>query len=161
MRRSASASRPTSTAADSWPEPLVQSNPTFASGGTIDDLVAAGDLHAACSSIFRVAKADGDVGKPLRLHEHQRRAIEVAGRGGDYVLTTGTGSGKSLAYIIPIVDAVLRAPSPGKISAIVVYPMNALANSQEAPEVPSAGTAAGYAPRDVRALHRAGRRCKA
>ena len=47
-----------------------------------------------------------------------------------YVLTTGTGSGKSLAYIVPIVDHVLRA-RPGKgIQAIVVYPMNALANSQ-------------------------------
>ncbi len=50
-------------------------------------------------------------------------------------LTTGTGSGKSLAYIVPIVDAVLRdrlahgARRPG-VKAIVVYPMNALANSQ-------------------------------
>lgn len=46
------------------------------------------------------------------------------------MLTTGTGSGKSLAYIIPIVDHVLRR-GPGKgVQAIVVYPMNALANSQ-------------------------------
>jgi len=52
------------------------------------------------------------------------------------VLTTGTGSGKSLAYIVPIVDAVLRERDenggqrrPG-VKAIVVYPMNALANSQ-------------------------------
>jgi ATP-dependent helicase YprA (DUF1998 family) len=46
-------------------------------------------------------------------------------------LTTGTGSGKSLAYIIPIVDYVLRHGSGSGIQAIVVYPMNALANSQE------------------------------
>jgi len=51
-----------------------------------------------------------------------------------YVLTSGTGSGKSLAYVIPIVDHVIRtkaAPTgrPG-IKAIIVYPMNALANSQ-------------------------------
>ena len=51
------------------------------------------------------------------------------------MLTTGTGSGKSLAYIVPIVDQVLgpeqeggKAPEP--VKAIVVYPMNALANSQ-------------------------------
>lgn len=57
-------------------------------------------------------------------------AIEVARRREPYVLTTGTGSGKSLGYIIPIVDAVLRAdPRPG-IKAICVYPMNTLANSQ-------------------------------
>jgi len=47
------------------------------------------------------------------------------------MLTTGTGSGKSLSYIIPIVDFVLRH-GPGKgTQAIIVYPMNALANSQE------------------------------
>jgi len=46
------------------------------------------------------------------------------------VLTTGTGSGKSLCYFIPIVDHVLKQ-GPGKgIKAIIVYPVNALANSQ-------------------------------
>lgn len=47
------------------------------------------------------------------------------------VLTTGTGSGKSLAYIVPIVDHVLKRGSGKGIQAIVVYPMNALANSQQ------------------------------
>jgi len=47
------------------------------------------------------------------------------------VLTTGTGSGKSLSYIVPIVDHVVRRGSGQGIQAIVVYPMNALANSQE------------------------------
>ena len=45
-------------------------------------------------------------------------------------MTTGTGSGKSLAYIIPIVDHVLRVGSGGGVKAIIVYPMNALVNSQ-------------------------------
>jgi hypothetical protein len=47
--------------------------------------------------------------------------------------TTGAGSGKSLAYFIPVVDAVLKArasdPRP-RTRAIILYPMNALANSQ-------------------------------
>src|SRR5205823_13920380 len=47
-----------------------------------------------------------------------------------YVLTTGTGSGKSLSYITPIVDRVLQEGSGKGIRAIVVYPMNALASSQ-------------------------------
>ena len=45
------------------------------------------------------------------------------------MLTTGTGSGKSLAYFIPIVDDMLRRRArDGRkaISAIVVYSMNAL-----------------------------------
>jgi len=70
----------------------------------------------------------------LRLHQHQREAVEAARTGGSYVLTTGTGSGKSLAYIIPIVDRALADKAAGTdrpgIKAIVVYPMNALANSQ-------------------------------
>jgi len=46
------------------------------------------------------------------------------------VLTTGTGSGKSLAYIVPAVDHILRRGSGQGVRALVVYPMNALANSQ-------------------------------
>ena len=46
------------------------------------------------------------------------------------MLTTGTGSGKSMSYIVPIVDRVLRDGSGQGVRAIVVYPMNALANSQ-------------------------------
>ena len=86
-----------------------------------------------CERIFRL-KDNGPDGPVLRLHQHQREAIEAAHDGSSYVLTTGTGSGKSLAYIIPIVDRVLRPRRPGRyrpgIKAIVVYPMNALANSQ-------------------------------
>ena len=115
-----------------WPEPLLQLNPTFKPGGTIDDLVKEGVLHPECSKIFKLDKSDSDpTGKPLFLHAHQREAILKAKENKSYVLTSGTGSGKSLTYIIPIVDHVLRHGSGRGIQAIVVYPMNALANSQE------------------------------
>ncbi len=119
-----------------WPEPLVQLNASFESGGFVDDLVAEGLLHPECPKIFRVGKdsaaanAAASAGKPLRLHRHQTEAIQAATTGANYVLTTGTGSGKSLAYIIPIVDHVLRRGSGRGVQAIVIYPMNALANSQ-------------------------------
>ena len=114
-----------------WPEPLLQLNPTFRPGGTIDDLVEEGILHPECSRIFRIDKSEtDDRGRQLLLHQHQRDAIRKAKEGRSYVLTTGTGSGKSLAYIVPIVDHVLRTGSGRGIQAIVVYPMNALANSQ-------------------------------
>ncbi len=114
-----------------WPDPLIQLNPTFEAGESIDELVGEGVLHEECARLFRAGKEDAhDEGRPLRLHRHQSEAIRVAQSGRNYVLTTGTGSGKSLAYIIPIVDHVLRR-GPGKgIQAIVVYPMNALCNSQ-------------------------------
>jgi len=112
-----------------WPEPLIQLNPSFQLGENIDELVDAGVLHAECRRIFRRGKDSGD-SKPLLLYTHQAEAIKIAQQGYNYVLTTGTGSGKSLAYIIPIVDHVLRQGSGRGIQAIVVYPMNALANSQ-------------------------------
>ena len=115
-----------------WPEPLLQLNPTFRSGGTIDQLVEQNVLNNECARIFRIDKSDTDhVGKQLLLHEHQREAILKAKEGQSYVLTSGTGSGKSLTYIVPIVDHVLRKGSGGGIKAIIVYPMNALANSQD------------------------------
>ena len=113
-----------------WPQPLIQLNPAFEAGEALQALVADGVLHAGCEQVFRI-KSDADpVGVPIQLHRHQTEAIRTAASGRNYVLTTGTGSGKSLAYIVPIVNAVLQAGSGKGIKAIVVYPMNALANSQ-------------------------------
>lgn len=113
-----------------WPEPIIQLNPTFEPGEWIDELVGRGVLHEECKRIFRIKKEPHDTGVPLRLYRHQADAVKAATTGASYVLTTGTGSGKSLAYLIPIVDRILRE-GPGRgIRAIVVYPMNALANSQ-------------------------------
>src|SRR5690606_38336552 len=82
----------------------------------------------------------------LRPHAHQGEALDAALRGDSYVVSTGTGSGKSLTYLLPIVDAILRdEPERGGVRAILVYPMNALINSQlkalqdyreRAPDVP-------------------------
>ena len=114
-----------------WPEPWISLNPAFESGGRIDELVNEGLLDPECDRIFRVKQHLEDPGRtPFTLHRHQREAIEVARSGQSYVLTTGTGSGKSLAYIVPIVDHVLRRPRTPGVKAIIVYPMNALANSQ-------------------------------
>lgn len=116
-----------------YPDPLIQLNPSFARGESLDWLVREGVLHPECERIFRREKGGGGLGggQVLQLHRHQVAAIEEAAARRNYVLTTGTGSGKSLAYMIPIVDRVLREGTGKGIRAIVVYPMNALANSQE------------------------------
>ena len=114
-----------------WPEPLLQLNPRFKQGKSVDELVEAGYLHERCKSIFRVNKSDDSDGERLQLHLHQEQAIINASKEESYVLTTGTGSGKSLTYIIPIVNHVLQNPHLQGIQALIIYPMNALANSQE------------------------------
>jgi ATP-dependent helicase YprA (DUF1998 family) len=113
-----------------WPQARIGLNPAFAEGAWIDDLVAEQTLHPECSKVFRLKRGQHDLGAPLKLHRHQTEAVKAARSGRNYVLTTGTGSGKSLAYIVPIVDHVLRSDRHKGIKAIVVYPMNALANSQ-------------------------------
>ena len=104
-----------------WPEPLIQLNPTFKPGKTIDALVDEKTLHETCRFIFRRDKTDyPGSGEILQLHQHQEDAIRIASKKRNYVLTTGTGSGKSLSYIIPIVDRVLREGSGKGIRAIIV-----------------------------------------
>ena len=96
-------------------------------------LVRSGELAPGLERIFRSgATASTDDGS-LPLHKHQLDAITLANQGKSFVVTTGTGSGKSLCYFVPIIDRVLRARAasePQRTRAIVIYPMNALANSQ-------------------------------
>jgi DEAD/DEAH box helicase/MrfA Zn-binding domain/Helicase conserved C-terminal domain len=111
-----------------WPDALLSLNPRYLAGPTVDELVASGDLDEATGKIFRFG-ADN----PLKFYRHQAQSIAKAHAGQSYVVTTGTGSGKSLCFFVPIVDAIVRARKlgrPHKTRAIIVYPMNALANSQ-------------------------------
>lgn len=89
-----------------WPEPWLALNPAFESGGTVGELVGNGVLDPAANNIFRDPS-----GKEITFHRHQSDAFEIANRRESYVLTTGTGSGKSMSYIVPIVDRVLREGS--------------------------------------------------
>lgn len=110
-----------------WPHALLSLNPKYLKGPTVDDLVASGDLDEATGRIFRFGET------PLRFHRHQAQSIAKARAAHSYVVTTGTGSGKSLCFFVPVVDAIVRARKAGRprrTSAIIVYPMNALANSQ-------------------------------
>jgi hypothetical protein len=63
------------SAAVLWPEPLIQLNPSFESGGSIDDLVSEGVLHGERWRIFRTDKSPTSEGRQLRL-------LRMADRGG-------------------------------------------------------------------------------
>lgn len=117
-----------------WPEPILQLNANYLRDKDVKELSASGGLlHPQTAQFFSIKK-QGEPSIPFRLFKHQVFAIQQAQARKSYVVTTGTGSGKSLTYFIPIVDAVLRARASGdktkRTRAIIVYPMNALANSQ-------------------------------
>jgi superfamily II DNA or RNA helicase len=103
-----------------WPEPLIQFNPAFESGGTIEEVVQKLHLHPGLAAAFR----------GIRLHRHQTEAIQLGCDGRDFVVTSGTGSGKSLTFIASICNRVLADKLAKGVTAVVVYPMNALINSQ-------------------------------
>jgi DEAD/DEAH box helicase len=106
--------------------PYVESLPDFEKGATLRDLLQAGLLHAHWSEL------DEDLlDRPL--HRHQERAVRLAlEERANFVVATGTGSGKTECFFFPIVDHLLRDPqkaAPG-VRVLLIYPLNALANDQ-------------------------------
>src|SRR5579864_751540 len=61
------------------------------------------------------------------LYTHQRAVWDAAAAGDHVVVTTGTASGKSLAFNLPVLDAIAREP---KSRALYLYPTKALAQDQ-------------------------------
>lgn len=110
-----------------YPEPLVQFNPSFESGGKVEDLVNEGILAKDFNSIFY-----DETGSSWSIYKHQKEAIIKGNEGKDFVVTSGTGSGKSLTYISTIFNDLFKSPKSHGVKAIIVYPLNALINSQEA-----------------------------
>lgn len=113
-----------------WPEPLLQINPKYKSADNIAALVKSSVLDPGCQAVFRESPQQTN---GIELYLHQREAVAHANAGESYVVTTGTGSGKSLCFFIPIINRVLREKKTDKTPktrAIIIYPMNALANSQ-------------------------------
>jgi len=62
-----------------------------------------------------------------RLYTHQRAAWDAAERGEHVLVATGTASGKTLAFNLPVLDAIARDP---KVRALYLYPTKALAQDQ-------------------------------
>ena len=76
-------------------------------------------------------------GFPLQrgLYVHQEHAIRKAVSGRNLVIASGTGSGKTEAFLFPILNALLQEVEAGTgrepgVRALLLYPMNALANDQ-------------------------------
>ncbi len=107
------------------PEPLIQFNPAYVEGKLLSDLA----IESGGKIDSQLPQALGD----YRLFQHQIEALQIGLTGKGFVVTSGTGSGKSLTYLATIFNEIFKAQF-GKtkgVKAILVYPMNALINSQE------------------------------
>jgi superfamily II DNA or RNA helicase len=103
------------------PEPLIQFNPSFKLGESLDDLESENLIDPRLKIIFGT----------YNLYHHQVEAIRKGVNNESFVVTSGTGSGKSLTYLATIFNNILKSGEKKGTKAILVYPMNALINSQE------------------------------
>ncbi|HEX4904222.1 MAG TPA: DEAD/DEAH box helicase [Acidimicrobiales bacterium] len=90
----------------------------------VEHLPARAARHGELATPLPAVVADA-VGVPLWTH--QAAAIDAARAGRSVVVATGTASGKSLCYQLPIAEAVVDDP-PG--TALLLYPTKALAQDQ-------------------------------
>jgi len=77
-------------------------------------------LHPA---VHAVLERDGI----SRLYSHQADAIDVVRAGGSVVIVTGTASGKTLCYTVPIVESLI---ADSMATTLCMYPTKALAQDQ-------------------------------
>jgi len=107
--------------------PYLDVSDAFAKGKSIYELIEEGVLP---KSFSRIA-----INQTRPLYLHQEKAIrKVAEENRNIVVSTGTGSGKTESFLIPILrelvmEAENRTLTPG-VRALLIYPMNALANDQ-------------------------------
>ena len=105
-----------------YKDPLIELNFQFKKGKTLQKFVQEEILNPKMLDIFEIEP-----------YNHQSEAIEkICGENLNIMVSTGTGSGKSECFWIPIVNTCLamKVQGLGGIKAIVIFPMNALANSQ-------------------------------
>lgn len=103
--------------------PFVSLSRPFRAGATVDQLVSDDVLHAGMKSIVPYE----------RVRAHQEQAMRAIARGRTTLVATGTGSGKTESFLYPIISrclALKEAGAPPGIVAVLVYPMNALAEDQ-------------------------------
>jgi hypothetical protein len=110
--------------------PILEATPPFMEGATLQDFINDGILSGSFSKLESESL-------PLKrpLYRHQETAIrKIIAENRNVVVATGTGSGKTEIFIVPILNHLLRQKERGELGAgvraLLLYPMNALANDQ-------------------------------
>lgn len=115
--------------------PYLDISDSFEAGKSITRLIKEGEM----SPLFRelepgVPEGDKEIKLERKLYKHQEKAVRKINQSKNIVVTTGTGSGKTECFVLPIINHLLREKEAGTLNdgvrAILIYPMNALANDQ-------------------------------
>jgi ATP-dependent helicase YprA (DUF1998 family) len=109
--------------------PYLEATPPYVTGSSIRELVAEGTLSA---EFLKLGNNSFPLDRPV--YKHQEDAIRKLGAGRSLLVATGTGSGKTESFLIPIINHLMREKEAGTLGsgvrALLLYPMNALANDQ-------------------------------
>ena len=118
-------------------EPFIESTPRYQTGDGFADLGLDAPAQALLGSL---ATRTGDLERILYdpPYTHQAEALQWAARdGASLAITTGTGSGKTESFLLPMLAKLASeaARSPASftapaVRALILYPMNALVNDQ-------------------------------
>lgn len=114
--------------------PYLDVSGSYKTANSIRQLIASSDASPLFEDLEPIHEKDREFKMERPLYCHQQQALLKANAGNNLVVTTGTGSGKTECFLIPIVNALLREKEAGTLDdgvrAIIIYPMNALANDQ-------------------------------
>ena len=107
--------------------PFLDVTNSFSKGKNLKELIEEGVVSKEFEKIERLYKIPS-------LYHHQEEAIRKAIKGENLIVSTGTGSGKTETFLLPIINELLREKENGTLDdgvrALIIYPMNALANDQ-------------------------------
>lgn len=114
--------------------PYLDIGGSYETGKSLDQLIEEGEVSPLFRDLEHAQEAKKEI-KILRpLYRHQEEAIRKVNAEKSLIVTTGTGSGKTECFLIPVVNHLLRQMEAGMLEdavyAIIIYPMNALANDQ-------------------------------
>ena len=109
--------------------PILEATPPYRTGASLRELITDGILHPAFARLGGPALP---LDRPLYLHQEQ--AIRKTAAGRNVVVASGTGSGKTECFLLPVLSALTAEHAAGTLGpgvrALLLYPMNALANDQ-------------------------------
>lgn len=109
--------------------PYLEATPPYAPGASLRDLIDEGVVSPGFADLASDALP---LDRPLYVH--QETSIRKVAAGRNVVVATGTGSGKTESFLLPILDSLVREHERGELGpgvrALLLYPMNALANDQ-------------------------------